>query len=215
MFQTVPLSIIRSFSLYTQQWYMSYRFADSLLASKPVWHIPLLCVQWNTPDDGQRNCLKHAEFYSKNKFVKLVHLVGFIIRKFIMTDGHMNIKKKYLPPLNQTHSSQYFKNSVLFHTQYLTCNKDKVVKCTLVQALRLCTGRTAHKGRRGMALLFHDHGTRRGWGVSVTCHLLTCNAWCYMLLQYDTLNSFVVYIWTLSPQIHHNTTMLHYCNKTT
>jgi len=27
MFRTVPLSIIRSFSLYTQQWYMSYRFA--------------------------------------------------------------------------------------------------------------------------------------------------------------------------------------------
>ena len=32
MFRTVPLSIIRSFSLYTQQWYMSYRFADSLRA---------------------------------------------------------------------------------------------------------------------------------------------------------------------------------------
>ena len=30
MFRTVPLSIIRSLSLYTQQWYMSYRFADSL-----------------------------------------------------------------------------------------------------------------------------------------------------------------------------------------
>jgi hypothetical protein len=42
------------------------------------------------------------------------------------------------------------------------------VKCTLVQALRLCTGRTAHRGNRGIALLFHDHGTRRGWGVSVT-----------------------------------------------
>jgi len=27
IFQTVPLSIIRSFSLYSQQWYMSYRFA--------------------------------------------------------------------------------------------------------------------------------------------------------------------------------------------
>jgi len=27
MFPTVPLSIIRSFSLYKQQWYMSYRFA--------------------------------------------------------------------------------------------------------------------------------------------------------------------------------------------
>jgi hypothetical protein len=33
-----------------------------------------------TSDDGQRNCLKHVEFYSKNKFEKLVYLVGFIIR---------------------------------------------------------------------------------------------------------------------------------------
>ena len=34
MFRTVPLSIIRSFSLYTQQWCMSYRFADSLRTRK-------------------------------------------------------------------------------------------------------------------------------------------------------------------------------------
>jgi len=33
MFRTVPLSIIRSFSLYTQQWCMTYRFDDSSLAS--------------------------------------------------------------------------------------------------------------------------------------------------------------------------------------
>ena len=52
----------------------------SQAVSKPVWHIPLLCVQWKSPDDGQRNCPKHVEFYSKNKFEKLVHLVGFIIR---------------------------------------------------------------------------------------------------------------------------------------
>jgi len=79
MFRTVPLYIIRSFSLYTQQWYMSYRFADSLQAvSKLVWHIPLLCVQWKTPDDGKRNCPKHVEFRSKNKFEKLVHLVGLL-----------------------------------------------------------------------------------------------------------------------------------------
>ena len=45
-----------------------------------VWYIPLLCVQWETPDDGQRNCPKHVEFYSKNKFEKFVRLVGFIIR---------------------------------------------------------------------------------------------------------------------------------------
>jgi len=29
---------------------------------------------------------------------------------------------------------------------------------------RLCTGRTAHRGSRGIALLFLDHGTRRGEG---------------------------------------------------
>jgi len=41
----------------------------------------LLCVQWKTPNDGQRNCLKHVEFHSKNKnFKKLVHLVGSVIR---------------------------------------------------------------------------------------------------------------------------------------
>jgi hypothetical protein len=41
------------------------------------------------------------------------------------------------------------------------------VKCTLVQALRLCTGHMAHRGSRGIALPFHDHGTRRAWEVSV------------------------------------------------
>jgi len=91
MFRTVPLSIIRSFSLYTQQWYMSYRL-QLQLASRIRTERPdparklsanlyvLLCVQWKTPDDGQGNCPKHAEFYSKNKFEKLVHLVAFIIR---------------------------------------------------------------------------------------------------------------------------------------
>ena len=38
----------------------------------------------------------------------------------------------------------------------------KIKNYTLVQALRLCTGRTAHRGRRDIALLFLDHGTRRG-----------------------------------------------------
>ena len=88
MFRTVPLSIIRSFSQCTQQW-----FADSWqLASRirtfhpdparklpPVWHIPLLCVQWKTPDDVQRNCPKHVDFFPQNKFEILVHLVGFFL----------------------------------------------------------------------------------------------------------------------------------------
>ena len=39
-----------------------------------------MCVQQKTPNDVQRNCPKHVEFYSKNKFEKLVHLFDFIIR---------------------------------------------------------------------------------------------------------------------------------------
>jgi len=49
------------------------------LSAVHVWHIPLLCVQWKTPDEGQRNFPKHAEFYSRNKFEKLMHLVGLVI----------------------------------------------------------------------------------------------------------------------------------------
>jgi len=48
--------------------------------SANLYDITLLCVQWKTPDDGERNCPKHIEFYSKNKFEKLVHLLCFIIR---------------------------------------------------------------------------------------------------------------------------------------
>ena len=71
------------------------------ICESSVWHIPLLCVQWKTPHDGQRNCLRHKEFYCKNKFEKLLHLVGFIIRiyhdsrsperQFITIHGHMNV----------------------------------------------------------------------------------------------------------------------------
>ena len=60
---------------------MSYRFADSCQLSENLYDIYLCCVySEKTPDDGQRNCPKHVEFYSKNKFEKLVHIVGFIIR---------------------------------------------------------------------------------------------------------------------------------------
>jgi hypothetical protein len=51
-------------------------------------------------------------------------------------------------------------HEVTSHKQHLR-NKVKV-KCTLVQELRLCTGLMAHRESRCIALLFHDHGTRRG-----------------------------------------------------
>jgi len=51
----------------------------------------LLCVQYTTPDDRQKTCQKHVEFYSKNKFEKLVDLVGFII-EYITMHGPLNVK---------------------------------------------------------------------------------------------------------------------------
>jgi len=56
-----------------QGWQLASRITTELVpswscsqaVSKPAWHIPLLFVQWNTPDDGQRNCPKHVEFYFK------------------------------------------------------------------------------------------------------------------------------------------------------
>ena len=67
------------------------------------------------------------------------------------------------------HSLHTISTTILRHnaSQQKTSVKKKV-KVTLVQALRLCTGRTAHRGSRGIALPFLEHGTRRGWGVSLT-----------------------------------------------
>jgi hypothetical protein len=84
-FRTVPLSIIRSYSPYTQQWYV--------IQTKQA-QIPRPSVGGTTPDDGQRNCLKHGGFHLQNKSEKLLHLVGFIIRKFVTMHGHVNLKKK-------------------------------------------------------------------------------------------------------------------------
>jgi len=104
-FWTVPLSIIRSFSLYTQKWCISY---SSQAGSKPVWRIPLLCLEWKAPDDGERKCPKHVEFYSKNKFEKLVHLVGFIIRIYHDARSPERQKRnKEIPSVSSVYGTLY------------------------------------------------------------------------------------------------------------
>jgi hypothetical protein len=88
-----PLSGV--YSLYTQQWYMSYEFVDSFRAGsgswscscskalyKPVWHTPLLNVQWINSWWWTEELSETCWFSCQNKFVKLVHLVGFILKKF-------------------------------------------------------------------------------------------------------------------------------------
>ena len=60
MCRTVPLSTIRSFSLYTQQWYMSYRFANSLRAGSGRSSILILLASC------QQTCITYTrtEFHS-------------------------------------------------------------------------------------------------------------------------------------------------------
>jgi len=99
MFRTVPLPIISSLFTVTQHWYMPYRFVDNFRAGTgwsyskavyiPLWHIPVPSVQWI-------NCWWWAEELSetcrvscRSKFGKLVHLVGFIVKQFVTTYGHV------------------------------------------------------------------------------------------------------------------------------
>jgi hypothetical protein len=93
MFRTISVSIIRSFftvhtaMVYVIQILLTYTIA--VCTVKNSW--------WWT-----ENCPKYVEFYSKNKFEKLVHLVRFIIRiyhearsperQFITMHGHLNVK---------------------------------------------------------------------------------------------------------------------------
>ena len=105
----------RVYSLCTQQWYMSYIFwagpewnwVPSWFCSKavykPVWHIPLLSVQrinsWWWTDKLFNTCAVSCQ----NKFVKLAHLVGFIINKFITMHGHTNVKEREMSSYDNIH----------------------------------------------------------------------------------------------------------------
>ena len=87
MFRTVLLSIIRKFFHCTHSNGICHtgpgRSVLILLASyqQPyMTYIIAVCTVKKPPDDGERNCSKHVEFYSKYKCEKLVYLVGFIIR---------------------------------------------------------------------------------------------------------------------------------------
>ena len=111
MFRTVLLSIIRSlFTVHSAVVYVCHTglvhkafeqdqdgtavpsWSCSKAVYKSVWHIPLLSVQlissWWWTDELSETCRVSWQ----NKFVKLAHLAGFIIKKFVTMHGHMNVK---------------------------------------------------------------------------------------------------------------------------
>ena len=89
--RTVLLSIIRSlFNVHSAMVYvtevcrqLSSRSIRSCSKAvyKPVWHTPLLSVQWINSWWWTEELSEICRVSCRNKFVKLVHLVGFIIKK--------------------------------------------------------------------------------------------------------------------------------------
>ena len=103
IFRSVPLSIIRSlFTVHSAMVYvlqvcrqLSSRSICSCSKAvyKPVWHIPLLSVQWINSWWWTEELTEKCRVSWQNKFVKSEHLVRFIIKNFVAMHGHMNVKK--------------------------------------------------------------------------------------------------------------------------
>jgi hypothetical protein len=74
MFRTVPLPIIRS--LFTVHSAMVYVY-------KPIRHISYRSVQWINSWWWTEELSETCRVSCQNKFVKLVHLIGFVIKKFV------------------------------------------------------------------------------------------------------------------------------------
>ena len=102
MFRTVPLSIIRSFSLYTQQWYMSYRFADSLRAGSG-WSCQRDALisqiySWNENlHVSDSSSVHHQEFFTVHTaMVYVIHVCWQLVSRIRMErsdDGQRNCPK--------------------------------------------------------------------------------------------------------------------------
>ena len=58
----------------------------------PVWHIPLLSVRWINSWWWTEELSETCRVSYQNKFEKSVHLVGFIIKKFVAMHGHMKLE---------------------------------------------------------------------------------------------------------------------------
>jgi hypothetical protein len=108
MFRIVPLATVRSYSLYIQQWYMSYRFVDSFRAGSGCSILILLllesclqtCMTYTIAECTVNNSWRWAEELSEtcrvsfpNKFEK-ISASGWFFCKEICHDLRSHERKK-------------------------------------------------------------------------------------------------------------------------
>jgi hypothetical protein len=87
MFRTVLLPIIRSLlTVHSAIMYIIQvcRQLSSKTRFETVWHIPLLSVQWINSWWWTEELSETCRASCQNKFVKLVHLVGYIVKKLYL-----------------------------------------------------------------------------------------------------------------------------------
>jgi hypothetical protein len=83
---------------------------------KPVWHIPVPNVQWMNSWWWAEELPETCRFSCWSKFWKLVHLVGFIIKKFVAMHGHMNVKLDHEHFLKKKVTFWLINDIYMFHT---------------------------------------------------------------------------------------------------
>ena len=164
MLRTVRLSIIKSlFTVHSAMVYviqvckqLSSRSICSCSKAvyKPVWHTPLLSVQWINSWWWTDELSETCRVSWQNKFVKLVHLVGHITKRSVTMSGHMNVKE--VPDANISPSSKElgFFSARLFWLRNLriqvtlqTVNPVRACVCVCVcwHALVFFSSETLHK----------------------------------------------------------------------
>jgi hypothetical protein len=86
LFLHETLHVSDSSSVHHEEFVDSFRAGPSWSCSKAVyktvWHIPLLSAQWINSWWWTEELSETCRVSCQNKFVKLVHIVGFIIKKF-------------------------------------------------------------------------------------------------------------------------------------
>ena len=147
---------------------MSCRFVDSFRAGpmalskavyKPVWHIPLLSVQWINSWWWTDELSETCRVSWQNKFVKWVHLVGFITKKsFTMQHGHMS---------RCTVTCHDARSHVKMHGHMSRCmvtRHNARSHITMRGHMSQCSTVTCHDARSHVTM--HGHTSR----CTVTCH---------------------------------------------